>query len=306
MAIVIIAITGLALLQKFLPSQISFLTKLYSPEHQSEKLFTTQRVTSIFGNPNTTSLMTCLILSFFLSAMITKGVIGKATTYFFVAMGFMTILLSGSRTGFLAFALLMAIYLFTRTKQKIIVILATIGALLIIYLLRNEILEIIKYFNHYLYLGLKIILNMDIETLVSEGNTFSKRFGTWARALSIFELSPVFGVGPLRGVVTSSTDNFYLYILLRNGLVGLVLYFAFIIYSVRVALKIKNATSVRSPVTLLANAYIFQTAVILFMNFLIEAQIQNVVIYLHLTTLGVLIGMSKQTKFKILNESKKT
>src|SRR5690606_23132941 len=110
----------------------------------------------------------------------------------------------------------------------------------IVYIFRNEILDIIKYFNYYLYLGMTIILNMDFDTLFSEGNTFSRRFMTWENALNLYSKSPVFGVGPLRGVVTSSTDNFYLYLLLRNGLVGLVLYFTFVIFSLRISFKIRK------------------------------------------------------------------
>ncbi|WP_090608386.1 O-antigen ligase family protein [Parapedobacter koreensis] len=290
--IIIILIIGVfAVMQKIMPIQFGFVTKLYAPEHQSEKLTSTERVTTIFGNPNTTALMACLLSSFILGCTLVKGFIKSFTVLTMLGICGLVVLLSGSRTGFIACGFLTIVYLFLRMRNKFMFILISVTFIFGVWLFRGLILDVIKYFNYYLYVGIQIVLNLDFETLFAAGNTFSRRFDRWFIAIDLFRTSPIFGLGPLRGVVVSSTDNYYIYILLRNGIIGLSLYLFFVIYSLSIAI---HGLKLTKEIKLFSYVYIFQTCIILLMNFLIEAQIQNSVVYLHLTTLGILLGLMKQ------------
>ncbi len=290
--IIFIIVFIFAILQRFFSTQVQFLTNLYSPDHQARRVINTNRVTTLFGNPNTCALMICLLCSFFFAMVVPKKPHAKKRMiWIFIFLSLVTVLLTGSRTGLIVFGFLVLTYLYTKLKRKIIFFLLFPIFFGLIILLRDQILEVIRYFNNYLYLGIKLVLTMDTETLLSEGNSFFSRFGRWNQALALFSESPLFGLGPMRGVVTSSTDNYYIYLLARYGIVGLVLYLSFIVYSFYLAMKARKKSGY---VQIFGYAFIFQTAVILFMNFLIEAQIINSAAYMHLTTIGVLIAILNQ------------
>lgn len=281
-----------ALLQRFFANQVQVLTNLYAPDHQARRVINTKRVTALFGNPNTCALMICLFSSFFFAFMARKQqLMSKRNTWILIVLSLIAVLLTGSRTGLIVFGFLTLIFLYTKVKRKIFFFLLFPLLFGLIWLLKDHILEVIRYFNTYLYLGIKLVLTLDTNTLLSEGNSFFSRFGRWNQAIELFKESPLFGLGPLRGVITSSTDNYYIYLLVRYGIMGLLLYLLLIVYSIYLAMKARKKSGY---VQLFGYAYIFQTAIILFMNFLIEAQILNSAAYLHLTTLGILISLLKQ------------
>lgn len=273
----------ISLAQRLFPSQSFFITALYAPEHQSEKLFTTSRVTTLFGNPNTTSLMVGLLSSYLLS----ENILRKKTNIIYILISLIIVFLTGSRTGLLAFLFMGLCFTYFKIKNKKLFIVLIISIITIIFLGKDFILELIRYFNEYMYIGIKLVLSSDISIIFQEGNTFSKRFERWFIAIDYFKQSPIFGVGPMRSSLSSATDNFYLYLLLRNGLIGLLLYFAYLRFSYNVAKdELKNY-----PQNLFSYAYILQISVILFMNFLIEAQIQNSATYIFFITFGIILGL---------------
>ncbi len=110
----------LGLVQRFLPSMSYIFNIMYTPEHQSSRIFTTQRVTSFFGNPNSSALMMSGFLLYLLS-FISRNLssLSSGTRFkLYVALLFFTffIMISGSRTGFISFLGTLLIFFVFTTK----------------------------------------------------------------------------------------------------------------------------------------------------------------------------------------------
>ena len=80
-----------------------------------------------------------------------------------------------------------------------------------------------------------MILNGEWNDIVSVGSTLFMRFDKWIEAWNLFLTSPLIGLGPLREEIASSTDNFYLYLLVRVGIVGLFIYLLLISFLLRIS-----------------------------------------------------------------------
>jgi O-antigen ligase len=277
---------GFGLLQKLAPGPTYFLTQLYTPEHQGARIFTTQRVTSFYGNPNTAALMTTVFAMYVLAYLAgRKGALAASQQRVLagcVVSFLLFVVLCGSRTGLLAFVAGVLVYLAaTRPPWRWMLSIALVASVLVLF--RDPILQQVRAVNAYLYAGLVLMLSGDWHALTSAGSTLFARFARWQEALELYRMSPWIGLGPLRGVVTSATDNFYLYVLLRMGVLGLLLYFTLLAAVLTLAIR-----EIRARRGIFGYFLLLATTVILVANVTLEAQILISMTYLYFPAVGIL------------------
>jgi O-antigen ligase len=273
--------------QRMSPSAVTFLTNAYAPEHQALKLATTRRLTSFFGNPNTNGvMMLCLLvvpLAYAWSHRASRGC--RIAIAILAATTFLTIIATGSRTAFIT--ILISSFVVPLLLQRFKLVLASAAMLSAIFATRDQILEAVSLQSTYLASGLKTVLHLDFERLLTEG-TFARRLDHWREALQFFEASPLIGAGPLRARVGSSTDNFYIYVLARYGALGLGL-FAALWHDV-----FRSATEgVRHHypcLRFLGLVVIMLFVAVAIANLTIEAQIIPSIASIYFVTFGILLG----------------
>jgi O-antigen ligase len=277
---------GFGLMQKLAPGATYFLTQLYTPEHQGARIFTTQRVTSFYGNPNTAALMATVFAMYLLAFLAGRGqALARPRQHLLagcVLLMLLFVVLCGSRTGLLAFLAGVLVYLAaTRPAWRWMLSIGAVAGVFVLF--REPILQQVRALNAYLYAGLVLMLSGDWHALTSAGSTLFARFGRWQEALELFRLSPWIGLGPLRGVVTSATDNFYLYVLLRMGALGLLLYLTLVATVLTLAIR-----EIRARRGIFGYFMLLATMVILVANITLEAQILISMTYLYFPAVGIL------------------
>jgi O-antigen ligase len=262
--------------------------ELYAPEHQIRASQATSRVTSIFGNPNTNGFMTLALLlaplAFFCAVRpLAKHWIPALATL--TAGGLYVIIISGSRTSFTTMVAILGIVPLIVGNRKVVA--GSFAAISLLFICREQVIEAVHNENAYLADGLKTLLMFDFDSLFTKG-TFARRFDHWREAMDFFVSSPLLGAGPLRSRIGSATDNFYIYVLSRYGVLGLgafVLLWAKVIALCVVGLGRKDAN-----VRFLALFVLALTGAILVGNVSIEAQIIPPIASLYFVTLGAFLG----------------
>ena len=124
--------------------------------------------------------------------------------------------------------------------------------------------------------------------------SISDRINKWLSIIDIFYSNPIFGGGSRRATLGTSTDNFYLYILGRYGIVGLTMFstiWFFILFKVRQFYKATKKSKYLKTESVIV---FFQTLIILVSNLTIEAQIIIPISYLYFITLGVMFEKEKR------------
>ncbi len=118
------------------------------------------------------------------------------------------------------------------------------------------------------------------------------RFDKWIEAWNLFLTSPLIGLGPLREEIASSTDNFYLYLLVRVGIVGLFIYLLLISFLLRISFLMMKQENDSFGLY-----FMLLTALILAANFMLEAQILVSMSYLYFVVTGILLAKYNNRNF---------
>ncbi|AFY81396.1 O-antigen ligase family protein [Oscillatoria acuminata] len=295
-----------SIFQSLFSDHFLFLTKLYATDRQAQGFQGTNRVTSIFGNPNTTGIMTLLlaaiIIAYFRSY---KNILDKSikrNLIFIICISLYVVLITGSRTSFIVLLIGLLGFLAYQFKSKKSIFFIALGSISI-FTLGNTLKNIIIALSPaYLHPIVNYLFVLDVQKILLT-KTLAARFQRWDEALEYFKLSPLFGVGPLRLEVPSSTDNFYVYILARYGIIGLLVFLGIWLYVFHLAKKSQSYKN--RSLCFISQSLIYQSVIILIANLTLEAQIIIPIAYLYFISLGLLIGNLSFHK-KLANKNQQT
>jgi O-antigen ligase len=292
-SLILMLALGFSLLQKFFPQATLGLTKLYAPEHQSGRVFLTKRVLAFFGNPNTNGFMTLNLLLAPLAFAFTHQTsrVFRIFVLALVPLCLFVIIQTGSRTAFVTLLAILALVPLLMQRYKIV--LGASLAIVAVFVLRDPVLTFVKAQSDYFANGLRSILFLDFEKLTTQG-TFAKRLDHWREALRFFQEAPLLGAGPLRARIGSATDNFYIYILARYGIVGLAIFV--LIWTRTFGWGIEAYRGGKSTLRFLGLYVLALLVSFSVANLSIEAQIIPVPASLFFVSAGLLLGCMSREK----------
>jgi O-antigen ligase len=247
------------------------------------------RAFGFFVNPNTNAIM-LLLLS--LPGLALFELTGRNRYLLCSIFVYSTVLLTASRTGLILAGLVLVLLGIASRKFKYLVALAVVawislGALE--YLVNTGVVR--DWFPYLTELLVKVDdalhgSHFDAESIPS----FSARLMIWEDSLSWFRQNPVWGAGPLRDVIPSFADNYYVYLLSRYGIMGLVSYGVFTFYTASLSIyaMLNNVRPQRELGMLtLASLVIVNVA-----NFAIDAFLSVPIAALCLLYVGYLTSLS--------------
>jgi hypothetical protein len=187
------------------------------------------RAFGFFGNPNTNAVM-LLLLS--LPGLVIFQ-LTKQTRYLILGVLVLSaVVLTSSRTGLVLAAVMVAVLCIASRKLTYLAALALVAWLsyvLLAYLVTTGTLK--DWFPYLSDLLSKIYGALHGDQFdVNSIHSFNARLAIWDDALEWFHSSPLLGAGPLREVIPSFSDNYYVYLLSRYGIVGLSLYAVYSVY----------------------------------------------------------------------------
>lgn len=199
-----------------------YITKVATPAYWTDKVEVTSgpRVFSIVGSPNVLGCLLAMLIPLAISFIFTERQVLLKLLYTF-ATGLMgvCILLTGSRSSWIALGCAIIIYALLSKNYKIIIALVVVAALA--YSLVPSVQSRINYL-------------FDPEYIVSSFR--GGRFAKWPKALAMFFNNLLFGVGFGRfggAVATNSgvrgafyVDNYYIKAAVEMGIFGLITYLA--------------------------------------------------------------------------------
>ena len=217
------------------------------------------RVVGTFGNPNHfgSCLVTLAVVSLAI-AINMKGFIRLLATGAFISLGAAVIITTASRTALIALLMLTAISLFLSFRGK-----AIIPVLLLMIIITSSII-FVREFADVLPLNprVKSILGIDEELAIS--SSLQSRYVLWQESYRKAKESIVIGIG-LSKTTYQTTDNGYIIMLLRNGIIGLTVYILMLatlfIRGIKALLIEKNPvprTILLASVTVLINHMLFE------------------------------------------------
>jgi hypothetical protein len=194
------------------------------------------RAIGFFSNPNTNAIMLLLLA---LPSIALFQLTLRRSYLVLGAFVFATILLTASRTGLILLAVVVTVLCVASRKLGYMAALAVIccGAYFTLGILVET--DLVRdWFPYLTELLVKVHgaikgEHFDVESI----NSFHERLLIWERTLEWYHLSPVLGSGPLRDELHSFADNYYVYLLSRYGMVGLVLYVSFSIYILTISIS---------------------------------------------------------------------
>lgn len=185
------------------------------------------RNTGSFSNPNYLAFF--VVLSTIIILLYNTS---KKLKIFFWLLGFIIIILTGSRTGIITYMLLTPMAIINLDKISIITV-VKINLMLCIFLFSFYFLG--QYFaeqNKYMFELLKIVSTGDISSVT----TFAKRTDNWSNiSLKINEFTYFFGLGPGKDIELKWVDNEYLATFSKYGIFGTIItvfIYSFISYKV--------------------------------------------------------------------------
>lgn len=195
-----------------------YIAKVETPAYWTDKVETTSgpRVFSIVGSPNVLGCLLAMLIPLAVSLIFSERHVLQKLLYT-CATGLMgiCILLTGSRSSWIALGLALIIYAILSKKYKLIIALIVIAALA--YTFVPTVQSRIGYL-------------LDPEYIASSfrGGRFSK----WPKAIQMFNTSPIFGTGfgQFGGAVATNNnvkgafyvDNYYLKAAVEMGIFGLI------------------------------------------------------------------------------------
>lgn len=173
------------------------------------------RLIGLFGNNNYLSAF--IIILFWSVLLFFQGKI----RFLFLPVIILILFMADSKAGIIIFAVSVIFYLFmfTYIRQKInlkytgLIIINMLVLSFLVYL-AFESLDFMQRFQRTLFEG-----GVD-EYLRS----WRLRYGTWSRYYSYFLYSPLVGMGPLKSAMRFMSDNTYLLIATKTGLIGLLVF----------------------------------------------------------------------------------
>lgn len=202
------------------------------------------RAIGFFANPNINAVMLLLL------ALPSVTLFQLTSRRRFLVLGvivFAAILLTASRTGLILLAAVIAVLSVASRKLTYLVALSVLcgsAYYALDFLVQTDIVR--QWFPYLSELLVKVHgafhgEYFDVESI----NSFNARFVIWEDTLDWYRVSPLLGSGPLRDVLPSFADNYYVYLLSRYGLAGLALY---TLFSINVALlSIRAILSKKRP-----------------------------------------------------------
>lgn len=211
LTIVVVGVVGIAILQfVFNGTPIDV---LYATTARLEEFSVHNRSIGLYWNPN--------IFSFVLLSLLAINLCFVKGKYLeiYIILG---VFISGSRTGLGILLLLYLVYLFR--KPGLIHKLSVIAGLALLFALIIFAKDIPAHSGTPWF---RIVDGLKAITCISENTSMMGKLGYWKLMLPYVHESLWIGHGPMRAVITSSTDNYYLYLLVRSGLVGVAFYFLF-------------------------------------------------------------------------------
>jgi hypothetical protein len=182
-----------------------------------------------------------------------------------------TVLLTASRTGLALSGVSIALLCVASRRWAYVAALAISavgGYLFLDFVVRDDIVR--DWFPYLSEFVVKVhsILNGDQFDLESI-NSFRARLAIWDRSMDWYHASPLLGSGPLRDVIPSFADNYYIYLLSRYGAVGLALYASFSLYVAGVS--IRAVFSGRTPLRQWGTLALVSLVVVNIANYTIDA-----------------------------------
>lgn len=192
------------------------------------------RAVGIYGNPNYAAFFQAIGLACLLWIGWPKNFISKLILFFLIALSFMSILVTFSRTGLIAAVLCILVFLIIKRK---IILLFFIGFILTIAIIPNI---------------PKLISNTRFSTIAEEDKaidvTMSGRSDEiWAKKLEKLYVSPFFGIGPAKSdesdtaFATNLYDSSFFYLLITTGIVGCLIIMIFFFYEIKYFYTLKNS-----------------------------------------------------------------
>lgn len=226
-----VANAGFTIIQKLFPIQTQPLQYLFYhfDDRHILNLPIEGRAFGFFFNPNTN----CLMLMMLSLAGLALYQITRKPVYRWLGLFVLgCMVFTGSRTGLLITALVISIVCIASGKTVDLILMAMAGGVSyiildfmvtsgLIYEWTPYLAEMLVHLHSALQSG-----TFDAEKIGS----YSARKVIWDYTLPWFYQNPIFGAGPLREVIPSCADNYFIYLLARYGLCGLGLYLAFILY----------------------------------------------------------------------------
>ncbi|WP_044749197.1 O-antigen ligase family protein [Bacillus alveayuensis] len=235
---------------------------IYTMSERHYKMIVYQhRVPSTFLNPNMYGSFLIIVAALFLSFISfinTKKRYTKISIYFLLLLTFFSVLLTTSRTavitvgGMIVYWLLLNLLFLPNKKRTLIQGLAILFAYgTISYMMVQEI-NYLNYAAKQIYstynaekqkegnndgLGSEKDFNDTSSSLESAKqslesvSSFKNRYDYWRVNYEEFLKSPIVGHGPMRSNFVSFADNSYLYILARYGIIGLLLFIGFYLFT---------------------------------------------------------------------------
>ena len=201
--------------------------KTYAPNKivldEFKNSFFDGRVFGVFSNPNSNGLVLSLFGYYFL---LRKG----KYRYLLVTITFSLLLMTQSRTAFIAFGCALLLLLFFKTMEKgrmYGVITLTLGSILVLFLARLKLTNLSSLFNGTAF----------------KSNSVNTRFDIGNKVLQVNESDIIFGQGKITNipsVVGGSIDNEFLYVYLEYGVYGIIASLLFIILISCFSFSIEN------------------------------------------------------------------
>lgn len=190
----------------------AFVGSLYAPPHHVANMVgNSHRILLVGSDPNVGA---AIVLMFFLynlfNSFINKSLNSKILTFLMVIL----VLMTSSRTSFIALALIITIFLFTSKSLKIL------PKILFSFLIIFMIVSLYEQFS-YIAIGFAVALQ-------GENTSLLNRFEKWMVAWELFLQSPIFGWGLAKASMETTVDGEYILLLRRFGVVGTVIISALI------------------------------------------------------------------------------
>jgi len=222
MGILIISLMSvvLAFIQRFRFWYVSGLVeRFYAVEWtRLEKTGIGTRVVGTFGNPNQFGLCLVMLAAVSLAIAINmKGFTRLLATGTFVSLGLAVLMATASRTALIAFFMITAISLLLSLRGKAII------PVVLLTVLMFGILIFIRTHADTLPLNPRIKGVIGVSDEESMGSILQARYLLWERSMREAKESIVFGVG-ISKTIYQTTDNGYIIMLLRMGIIGLSIY----------------------------------------------------------------------------------
>ena len=190
----------------------AFIGSLYAPPHHVANMVgSSHRIILVGSDPNVGA---AIVLMFFLynlfNSFINKSSSSKVLTFLMVIL----VLMTSSRTSFIALGLIITIFLFRSKSLK------TLPKIIFSFLIILMIILLYKQFS-YIAIGFAVALQ-------GENTSLLHRFEKWMVAWNFFLQSPVFGWGLAKASMETTVDGEYILLLRRFGAVGTVIISALI------------------------------------------------------------------------------